>query len=298
MSKAKVQDTPILELFKQFCKARHAENKGKNYNLLQEVFAKAELFDMSLLEDNAKLYPRDFMSNHRFEGRKNEELVVKSDYLKGLALPFEVVFCKLPSEENGDVFTFMREYEPMVITGVVGSHTPTCQLNSTFKIDLENGVLTLSMYALYKYANWLRMYKIKEDEIEQYVKLLIAITLSGIFCPLYRLSNLPTYATAKDMPRKHEYYKRKNLSTIKVLRPIYYVLDKSEEKKHNKYNRIKPVGSIEFTHSFHVRGHWRKISDGSIGKDRAGNRTVHNHTWVKEYVKGDGEFIRKLRILK
>lgn len=297
MGKAKTQDTPITELFKQFCKERHAEDKGKNYNLLQEVYSKAELFDMSMLDDSTKLYPKDFMLNHSFEGKHKEELVIHSDYLKNLALPFEVVFCKLPSE-NGTVITFMREYAPMIITGIVSAKTPHYELNSPFKIDLENSTMHLSMYGIYKYANVLRTYGIQEQRVEEYVKIIVAITLSGAFCSLYRLSHLPSYSTARDLPKKHDYYPRKKLSTIKVLKPIYYVLDKSEEKTHNKYNRIKPVGSIAFDHSFKVRGHWRTIDSKTYGKDRQGIYQIVGYTWVKEHVRGEGDLVRKLRVVK
>ena len=40
----------IHDTFKQFCKERHAEDKGKNFNLLQEVYANTELFDISLYD--------------------------------------------------------------------------------------------------------------------------------------------------------------------------------------------------------------------------------------------------------
>ena len=36
--------------FKQFCKERHAEDKGKHFNLLQEIYADTELFDISLYD--------------------------------------------------------------------------------------------------------------------------------------------------------------------------------------------------------------------------------------------------------
>lgn len=43
--------------------------------------------------------------------------------------------------------------------------------------------------------------------------------------------------------------------------------------------------SISFTHSFDVRGHWRKIK--GIGINRTGQRIVKNSTWVRPYIKGD-----------
>ena len=45
----------IIEAFHQFCKERHAEDKGKNFNLLQEIYSKTEFFDISFLEDKLQL---------------------------------------------------------------------------------------------------------------------------------------------------------------------------------------------------------------------------------------------------
>ena len=40
----------IQDSFKQFCKERHAEDKGRNYDMLQEIYANTEFFDTTLLE--------------------------------------------------------------------------------------------------------------------------------------------------------------------------------------------------------------------------------------------------------
>lgn len=287
----------ITAQFKQFVKARHAEDKGRHYNLLQEIYSKAELFDLSLVEDSTKIYPKDFMLHHHFEGSHNEELVIESEYLKKLTLPFEAVFCKLPDTE-GSVHAFMREYAPNIITGIILCKNERYELNSPFKIDLEKATMHLSMYGIYKYANVLRSMGFKEDKVEQYVKIIISMTIANSFCPLYWLSNLPKYAVAEDKPTKHEYFPRKGLTTIKTIKPIYYVLDKKEEKEHNKYNRIKPVGSITFSHAFKVRAHWRTIDKKTYGKNRAGVYNVLGYTWVKEHIKGEGELVKKMRVLK
>lgn len=56
--------------------------------------------------------------------------------------------------------------------------------------------------------------------------------------------------------------------------------------------------TLEYSHHFEVRGHWRKF-DG-LGKNREGNRTVPGHTWVRSYEKGDKEapLIKKIRIVQ
>lgn len=42
---------------------------------------------------------------------------------------------------------------------------------------------------------------------------------------------------------------------------------------------------INFTHSFEVRGHWRKIK--GAGLNRTGERIIENATWIRAYIKGD-----------
>ena len=53
--------------------------------------------------------------------------------------------------------------------------------------------------------------------------------------------------------------------------------------------------TIDWSHQWEVRGHWRKIK--LIGKDRRGDYTVKGFTWVVAHAKGAGEFIRKTRVL-
>lgn len=55
--------------------------------------------------------------------------------------------------------------------------------------------------------------------------------------------------------------------------------------------------SIEWSHRWLVRGHWRK-TDG-LGKDRAGDYCVHGSTWVVSHEKGDAgkPLIAKTRLV-
>ena len=75
-------------------------------------------------------------------------------------------------------------------------------------------------------------------------------------------------------------------------------MEKKEEVEKQNYNRIKPLGHLAFDHSFKVRGHWRKISPHSYGKNRQGEYVVTGITWVKEHVRGEGDLVKKIRVLK
>lgn len=42
-------------------------------------------------------------------------------------------------------------------------------------------------------------------------------------------------------------------------------------------------------------GHWRKLDDNSVGKDRQGLRGVAGYTWVIPHKQGEGELFKKSR---
>jgi hypothetical protein len=44
---------------------------------------------------------------------------------------------------------------------------------------------------------------------------------------------------------------------------------------------------VDWTHRWVTRGHWRRRE--GLGKDRAGNYSIHGFTWVKEHEKGPAE---------
>lgn len=89
-------------------------------------------------------------------------------------------------------------------------------------------------------------------------------------------------------------------------RVVHRYKDKNGSKKINQIVYIRPKHSsaslmdreIEWTHKFEVRGHWRKISATTIGKDRSGAYKLKGCTWVNEYIKGEGKLVIKTRALK
>ena len=128
-----------------------------------------------------------------------------------------------------------------------------------------------------------------------------------------KLSKCEVVCDHDNRSQSTEYYsfKDKRKPTVKITnRPIYYVVsdthntNSTEEKeiKHDKYG-IKTISKLEYTHSFKVRGHWRRLPQSStssipVGKDRAGNYHVEGFTWVTDYIKGEGELLKRTRILK
>ena len=280
----------IHDTFKQFCKERHAEDKGKNFNLLQEVYANTELFDISLYDFS--LNKRTCKGSEVIKNGSTRAMCFTPE--KELSLPFQNNFIKCESVGS---YIFIREYEPNLLTGTM--YVPSNKLftgNVPFYIKNYPDTKQIVIATDTKYFLNTNI-KVIKDHAEQIAENLLITVIS---C-LEVIGSLSDKAVVSDTPNttKYEYYRRKHDTTIKKpIKPIYYVLDKKEETTKNKYHSIRAIGKLEFNHSFKVRGHWRKVSDKTYGKDRNGNYNILGYTWVTEYVKGEGELVKKLRVIK
>lgn len=295
----------IKDIFKAFCKERHAEDKGRNFDLLQEVYANTELFDLSFLPlittEEIEYFFGDRSDAHIETENGKEIYTIPLIDLQDFALPFESVFCKTREGEDS-VHVFMREYSPNLITGTIISHSlkGSIRLTSPFQIDLRIGEIKIDTTSLLKYTHSLMDF-FNEDQSKygKIIEVALYTIIGDILFTFKTLCRLPKHSVVADTPKHSDYYTRKHGSTIKVCKPIYYIMNKDEEKEKRNYKRIKPVGHLAFDHSFKVRGHWRRISPHTYGKDRSGAYTVTTgFTWVREHVRGEGDLIKKIRVVK
>ncbi len=84
------------------------------------------------------------------------------------------------------------------------------------------------------------------------------------------------------------------------IRRVIHVASKSWVKKYEAQG-----GTVDYSHRFLVRGHWRKLEpkangNESVGKDRTGDYCVTGFTWVDEFEKGPEHLplIKKTRIVE
>lgn len=272
----------VTEIFNQFCKERHAEDKKRNYDLLQEIYASTEFFDTSFLET-------DYTKKLELFCKISRDTYRAYFPITNLSLPFANNFVKI----RDDMGLFIREYAPNIITGSLYTHvnvtdTETMSMNFPFTIRLEGEYSTICS-------------DFYEKNIEEHLEKLMESSFHVIIGICETLNELSKKSVFVDKPNKPktEYYRRKNAPTIRVpQRPIYYILDKSEETKPKKLHEIRTIGTLEYTHAFKVRGHYRRISPYSLGKDRNGVYKVLGYTWVTEYIKGEGELSKRIRVLK
>lgn len=276
----------IKEVFKRFQKDRHNEDKGKNFNLLQDVFSSAELFDVTKFPLPVIKYDiEDF----------GMMISYNSKVLKNLSLPFACQFIHVDDKQysinnklyNSSTYMFLREFSPIHITGTIYTINEEGRRNLPFSINLFTGDISImsSDYKKVTPAFAIIPYYSKNE--------LINIILNTVTC-VCTLSDKKVLCETP-IQAHTEYYRRKGATAIQVLnRKIYYILSKDDVKYENII-REHSTGHIEYTHAFKVRGHWRTLDSKSKGKDRAGNRVIDGYTWVTEYVKGEGELVKKIR---
>jgi hypothetical protein len=76
---------------------------------------------------------------------------------------------------------------------------------------------------------------------------------------------------------------------------IYVGGPKSTRPKTDHIIVGKSTTPIVWDHSWRVAGHWRKVSDQTLGLNRNGERKVKGYTWIKEHIKGQGPLKNKIR---
>ena len=280
----------IQEVFKQFCKERHAEDKGKNHDLLQEIYASTEFFDTSLLEAECP----------NLENFSHTDYLYKANFtIKEFNLPFQNSFIKVDNNQ----FLFIREYSPEIITGTY--YFVDYQYEEPIKHRMIKGNLncpfTIHLSGLYPSIVMDMDFFEKEEKYEDDNDFFAEDLMLDIIVVCDTLNNLPHKAIAVDKPTNtfYEYYRRKRKPTIKIpQRPIYYVLGDKGQDVSAKYRYIQPKGTLEYSYAFKVRGHWRRVDDKTYGKDRNGIYNVKGYTWVTEHTKGEGELAKRIRVIK
>ncbi len=278
----------IKEVFTRFQKDRHNEDKGRNFNLLQEIYSKTELFDITRIKS---------LEKYKISNTIQECLILQGDFLKDVSLPFECMLIHVDDRQyaiqstlvSSSTYIFIREFDPIHITGAIVEMSNEYRRNLPFTVNTLTGVVIVNDKDYKKcLGNSIFSYYSKEELFS-----LVANTLK-------LLNSLNTKTVIADVPTnpKATYYRRKGNSAIKVPnKNIYYVINKGDT---NSEKHIVFTGTKEVSHAFRVRGHWRILENSeNFGKDRHGNRCIKGYTWVTEYVKGDeSDILRKVHIVK
>lgn len=107
----------------------------------------------------------------------------------------------------------------------------------------------------------------------------------------YTIANGRSFSDTCRIREKVKINGKKEFITI---RKLVYIGDKRTD------SFTTPGGKcIEYSHRFEIRGHWRTLTYGKVGKDRNGVYNVAEKTWVRPYEKGekDAPLLKKTRVI-
>ena len=288
----KVNTKDIKEVFKQFQADRHAEDKGRNFNLLQKIYSETELFNLTKLQ-----LP---MLKYNIQ-EKLLSFSVTDSILDDISLPFSSVCVHVEDKQylfknsliGSSTYMFLREYSPEYITGTIYTIDEFgSRRNMPFTISLNTSTIIINKLDYEGVSNTGTNYPIPFYTKEAVMSIIVNVVTA--------LSSLQDKKVLVEQPvkQKAEYFRRKGEPVIKVpAKYTYYILGKNDSDSEKKLQQAHK-GKLVCTHTFKVRGHWRRIDSNSVGKDRNGDRVVQGYTWVLEYMKNPNkELIQKVRVL-
>ena len=283
----------VIDLFHEYQRVILDNAKKSDKDMIKEVFANTELFDIS---------HADSRINYKVKVFSNPNNLFCS-FETPLVLPFESCFIKVYDDEEETNGVFIREHDPFNFTGAVFIKTNRFGLKYDFTIPFTLNIdlkqLIIGYQDLLNVVNDLtrktgnNLSYLKPNEVTELINIQFTDVYQIVSLALQTINSVKEYVTLVDQG-KSDYYSFKGKPTIKKDRIIYYLIEK-KIYKNGQYN-IQPRTRLEYSHAFSVRGHWRRF-DG-IGKDRQGNRKVQGFTWVKDFIKGEGELIKKVRLYK
>ena len=88
-------------------------------------------------------------------------------------------------------------------------------------------------------------------------------------------------------------YKLDGKKRVRVIKKVVYV-----SKGLIKESVHGQTVNWDYSHRWEVRGHWRKLNEGKLGKNRNGDYAVKGYTWVVAHEKGpeDKPLVKKTRV--
>lgn len=178
------------------------------------------------------------------------------------------------SSESDEFLKFVDATNPLNIL-------PT--RNTMLKVIKEDGGFEYLLYVADKNLALVDTYSTTHKEEVSQAKLKLII-----YYLAFKLQNKKSTMIYK------ENIKDRSISGKEKPIEVIYLSDKKYIKEFE--STVLNGRKVEWKHCWEVMGHWRKIE--GIGKDRDGEYNQHGRTWVNPCVKGEGDLIKKVRIIK
>lgn len=249
-----------MKYFQIICSLLSNPNITKNKNDIELI---------TLLK-NAELFKFHPSNKHEPDWLNEDEIYHDPEGYKGeLDSPFQTIWIEM-AEKDGIQYKITKGMDD-------GSDAPI--VNTLGMLIHEVKPRTFRIWSL------MEMYDKKFDI--KVVKTIETSLMSEVAKSL--IGRLNKEAWGLEVSRNRVNIGNGDLKQSRRIKRIIHVTPKKNSLKLTTYNSK----SIEWTHSWTVRGHWRTI-DG-VGKNRDGSEDVLGHTWVKAHIKGTGDLIKKTR---
>jgi len=179
--------------------------------------------------------------------------------------------------------------------GLYTQRSDAGMLNATLSVIHEETPTCLIIYSLYNFIPNDNQ-NIAMEFVERSILMLDEkpIDTDSLYTPLAMYLSKLDNRTAKveytaRIKRKNRNTKKKE--TIKLKTQAIFI-DPSKKFTQKTFG----TREIEWTYSWEVRGHWRRLK--GVGKNRTGQKNVPGWTWVKSHTKGVGDIIKKDRVVR
>ena len=231
---------------------------------------------------------------NKFQQSADENIVIPVNYTSyaDVMLVYGYAFPDAAQDAlSVNLFIRMGEYRLVVLHSMFdkAGNGYTASLISQINIELGLNGMTVTSF------------EDDNDIIFKYYEYATIYAIMNIFKAINQQENKCNYVCYRDSPRigSGRYVKQeKNAKAIKILdKPVIIVLrDTPKKDKILSKHRFKH-GHIDYSFSFAVRGHYRKLHNPeTIGKDRNGDRTIQGYTWVENYIKGNTDLPVRKRV--
>jgi hypothetical protein len=254
-----------MEYYEKMCSLASDPSKKKSSGDLEllDLLKTCELFCIHPNNPDATFLEGEDKLTHDPDGYKGE-----------LDIPFKTIWVEM-GKLNGLKYKLTVDYNQYK------SHEPV--VNCIGLLVHETTPKVFRMWGLFE------VYGAFDDPDKKQLRVLETSTLSSLAQSMIDRINKETWGL--EAPKTKLKIGTGNLKEIRRIRRVIHVTTKRNTKNIKDSHK-----KIDWSHAWTVRGHWRIIK--GIGKDREDVEGIIGHTWIKSYLKGAGEFIKKTRIIK
>lgn len=131
-------------------------------------------------------------------------------------------------------------------------------------------------------------FALKEDKARKFFDISLQVMVSSLMAV-----NDPEFQTGQSKERIREKVKIDKKNKFFKVNKVVHI--KPRKMSNNDYQR-QVNSTVDWSHAFDVRGHWRKIK--GVGKNRSGDYCIEGRTWVKPHRKKEElEYVKKQRVV-